>query len=52
MDRSDVAHLLVRENVEAAPIRELVDVLAQIQYDAKSRPAEYLVETESPYGGE
>ena len=38
--------------VEAAPVRDLFDVVADIQTDAAAEPARYLSETEVPYGGE
>lgn len=37
---------------ESPPVRELLDVLADIQIDAATQPARYLNESEVPYGGE
>ncbi|WP_254510336.1 hypothetical protein [Anatilimnocola floriformis] len=46
---------LVRENeqaVEAAPVRDLAEVLNSIRVDAGNSAPQYLKETEVPYGGE
>jgi hypothetical protein len=52
MVRIDVAQLQASENVETAPVRDLTDALAKIQLDSTTQPADYLVETETPHGGE
>ncbi|QDU30328.1 hypothetical protein ETAA8_54480 [Anatilimnocola aggregata] len=52
MVRSDVVKPETVDIAEAAPVRDLSEVLNQIQVDAKSQAAEYLHETEVPYGGE
>jgi hypothetical protein len=52
MVRSDVTVSKDAGVEEAVPVRDLYEVLNQIERDATANSSEYLKVTEVPYGGE
>ena len=52
MIRSDVVASQDVDVADIAPVRDLAEVLDQIQIDATANAAEYLNETKVPHGGE